>query len=317
MTLNADQTHTTVLFLEVLNFQKVKSGGRYIDATVGSGGHSAEICKIGGEVLGLDQDPLSLDFARKYLENACPGIFPILVNSNFSKIQAVAESHGFSSVDGILMDLGFASFQMDEPTRGLSFSNDGPLDMRLDPNLGVTAADLVNSLPEKELEHLFREFGDEPKAHVLARKIVEGRKLKPFTSTRDLASLVEQTNLTKWSNDGTKSRHIGSQIRYKTHLHPATRIFMALRIAVNSELENLKIALPQAFELLKPGGRLLIISFHSGEDRIVKNAFRDWEREKKGKILTKKPVVPTEAEIYENPRARSAKLRVLEKMTNK
>lgn len=291
--------HKPVLLQKVLSLLKVKSKGRYIDATVGAGGHATEICKLGGEILGLDQDPTSVEIARESLEKTCPGGYQLVV-ANFSKISSIASQHNWTQVDGILMDLGFASFQVDNPRRGLSFSKDGPLDMRLDPSLGVTAADLINSLPVAELERLFREYGEEPKAYVFARKIVEARKLKAFRTTRDLASLVEQANLSNWTN--------------KSHLHPATKVFMALRIAVNSELENLKSALPQARDLLKGGGRLAIISFHSGEDRIVKTAFKGWEKEKVGKVLTKKPVVPGDAEKTENPRARSSKLRVLEKI---
>ncbi|MEK7521796.1 MAG: 16S rRNA (cytosine(1402)-N(4))-methyltransferase RsmH [Patescibacteria group bacterium] len=289
--------HTPVLLNEVITYLNVKPGGKYIDCTVGAGGHATEILKLGGEILGLDQDPQSVKIARRNLES-CPGKYKLVV-ANFSKISQVAKTEGFENVEGVLMDLGFASFQIDDPTRGLSFSKDGLLDMRLDPNLGVTAADLVNSLPERELERLFREIGEELKAQAIARAIAEQRRIKPFKSTRELAELVERSNSTHWSN--------------RSNLHPATRVFMALRIAVNSELENLKVALPQAFELLKPGGRLAIISFHSGEDRIVKTAFRDWEKTGKARAITKKPLVPSQLEVDTNPRARSAKLRVIEK----
>lgn len=292
--MNPDSLHKSVLLEEMINLLQVKSGGKYIDATVGGGGHTRKILELGGQALGLDQDPQSVEIARKNLES-CPGKYKLVV-ANFSKISSITTEHGFSQVDGILMDLGFASFQIDDPTRGLSFSKEGPLDMRLDPNLGVTAADLVNSLPEKQLEHLFREFGEEPRAYKIARSIVEARRVKPFKTTRDLAELVERVV------PGGKQK-----------IHPATRVFMALRIAVNSELENLKSALPHAVDLLKPGGRLAVISFHSGEDRIVKQAFKKWEEEGRVASITKKPVIPSVEEIEENPRARSAKLRVIQK----
>lgn len=296
--------HKPVLLQEVLNLLEVKSKGRYIDATVGAGGHATEICKLGGEILALDQDPVSVQIAQENLEKTCPDRYR-LVPVNFSKISSIASRHNWTQVDGILMDLGFASFQVDDPRRGLSFSKDGPLDMRLDPTLGVTAADLVNSLPAKELEHLFREYGEEPRARAIARAIVQARKVSPFETTSQLAKLVE-TLKRKTQNENRLPFAV-------SRIHSATRVFMALRIAVNSELENLKSALPQALDLLKGGGRLAIISFHSGEDRIVKTAFKGWEKEKVGKVLTKKPVVPTYEEIQNNPRARSAKLRVLEK----
>lgn len=294
------QDHTPVLLREVVDFLDVGSGKRYIDATVGGGGHTCAIISKGGIVLGLDQDPGSLEIAQRRLEarfDESPGVFT-LVRSNFSKIKEVANVHGFSALDGVLFDLGFASFQVEDASRGLSFMKDGPLDMRLDPRLGVTAADLVNSLPERQLVQLFQEYGEEPKSKTIARAIVSARRREPFQTTKQLADLIQSVV------------HVG----YKRRIHPATRVFQALRIAVNSELESVKEGLVGAFELLKPGGRMAVITFHSGEDRIVKDQFREWSDRKLATLLTKKPIVPTEQESRENPRSRSAKLRVVERL---
>ena len=285
--------HKSVLLEESLHFLDIKPGGRYIDATVGAGGHTTKILEEGGEVLGLDQDPTSLDLAERRL-HACPGKYR-LVLANFGKLDAVARETSWDQPDGILFDLGFASFQIDNPERGLSFLREGPLDMRLDPDLGVTAADLVNSIHEKATTQQFQEYGQEPRARLVARRIVEERGTKPFTTTTDLADLVKRLTCNV------------------SRIHPATRVFQALRIAVNMELENLEEALPKAFELIKSGGRIVVITFHSGEDRIVKHFFERKEKEGEAKRLTKKPVVPSVEEVKNNPRSRSAKLRVLEK----
>lgn len=296
--------HTPVLLQEVLRLLDVKPGRKYIDSTVGGGGHTEAIAKEGTRVLGIDQDPRSLEIAKKHLlsrfdreaRRACPGVFK-LKTGNFRNLAKIASDEHFTRVDGVLFDLGFASFQMADPERGLSLRAEGPLDMRLDPTLGVTAADLLNALPEVELYKLLKEVGEEPKARSITRAIVSRRRLVPFRTSADLTSLIENI-------------YLGGRMK----IHPATRVFMALRIAVNSEFENLKMALPQALDLIKKGGRMVVISFHSGEDRIVKNAFRDWEKQGKVSILTPKPVVPSEKEKLKNPRARSAKLRAMEKI---
>lgn len=220
----------------------------------------------------------------------------MLVNSNFTHLHKVAKENGFDSVDGIIFDLGFASFQMDDPERGLSFSASGPLDMRLDPSLGVKAWDLINGLSERELERLFRELGDETHARPIARAIVKARSQSPINTTDELRQIVERVFF-----------------KTKSSIHPATRIFMALRIAVNTEIENLSLVLPQALSLLKAGGRLAIISFHSGEDRIVKRFFLESEKQGIGRVLTDKPIKPEQEEIISNPRSRSGLLRVFEK----
>lgn len=306
---------------ETVNYLNVGPGKKFIDATVGGGGHTEAILLAGGEVLGIDQDPTSLKKAEERLL-ACPGTISLhkrslttfdrtlqkrfkLVCSNFANLKQVASENGLSRVDGILFDLGFASFQMEDPKYGLSLAKEGPLDMRLDPTLGVTAADLVNSLPERSLYELFRDIGEEPRARQIARAIAKRRLSAPFKSTTDLAHLIEDYS---FPYEG-KSERLESK---GTKIHPATRVFMALRIAVNTELDNLRRALPQAVELLGNSGRLVVISFHSGEDRIVKQFLRDYNRRGVLKILTEKVVRPNQNEIEDNPRARSAKLRAAE-----
>ncbi|MBI2268273.1 MAG: 16S rRNA (cytosine(1402)-N(4))-methyltransferase RsmH [Candidatus Blackburnbacteria bacterium] len=307
--------HKSVLLKEVIDFLDVRPGKKYIDATIGGGGHTEAILKAGGEVLGFDQDPDSLKLAYKRLsllqKQACPdryqtvpvpGVFK-LVHSNFFRLREVVSRENFKPVHGALFDLGFASFQVDDPGRGLSFLKEGPLDMRLDPTLGVKAADLINGLSEKQIAQLFWEFGEERASRVIAQAIVKRRLEKHFETTVELAELV-----------GNAKLKTGNERRETKGIHPATRVFMALRIVVNSEFENLRAALPQAVEILEEGGRLAVISFHSGEDRIVKNFIRNQAQRGFLKILTKKPVVASDEERGENPRARSAKLRVAEKI---
>lgn len=283
------------MLTEVLYFLDVSPGKRFIDATLGLGGHAEAILKAGGEVLGIDQDPKSLEIARRRL-SACPGVFKS-VQANFSHIGEIASKEDWSNVHGILFDLGFSSFQIEDPGYGLSFTRPGPLDMRLDPGLGVTAGDLVNSLPESELERLFIEVGQEKRARPIARAIVRKRTVAPIKTTTELAGLIEEVS-----------------VSHAQGIHPATKVFMALRVAVNSELRNLEEALLQVPDLLRKSGRLVIINFHSGEDRIVKTMIR--EKEKMGifKNLTAKPVRPSEEEVRENPRSRSGKLRAAEKI---
>jgi 16S rRNA (cytosine1402-N4)-methyltransferase len=296
--------HISVLLNEAVDYLNVKSGKKYIDSTVGGGGHLEAVLQRGGLVLGLDQDPISLERAQKRL-TTCPGVDSsidtfktfTLLQGNFSHIAELASKSGFEKVDGILFDLGFASFQIDDASRGLSILGDGPLDMRLDPNLAITAKEIVNNFPEKQLELLLKDFGDEPKAYFIARDIVRQRANKPFETTGDLKNLIEKV--------------YGVARFGKTHV--ATRTFQALRIAVNGEYENLQSALTQSLSLLNPGGRIVVISFHSGEDRIVKNFFRNWESLGLVKVLTKKPIKPTDLEVKQNPRARSALLRAIEK----
>lgn len=299
---------------EVLYFLDVRTGRRFIDATVGGGGHTEAILKLGAEVLGIDISPKALRLAEERIRQTCPVPKVRLVQGNFRDIRRIVQNAGFGRVDGILFDLGVASFELEDPSLGLSFMKVGPLDMRLSPELGVTAADLVNSLPENELAKLFYETGQEKLAGQIAHAIVSARTVAPFKTTGELAGLVEDVYR---KNVKRKTKNVERFAYRVSRLHPATRVFMALRIAVNLELENLKAALPQALELLKPGGRLVVISFHSGEDRIVKQFFKDEEKKGAARLLTRKPVVPSKAEIEENPRSRSAKLRAIERIMTK
>ncbi len=298
-----DNYHKPVLLLEVIELLHIESQGLFIDATVGAGGHSAEIVKAGGNVLGLDMDPTMLKFAEEKLLNTCPTPdfsrtkFK-LITANFAKIAEIAKREAFYPVDGVLMDLGVSSIHFDDSQRGFSFKNpDAPLDMRLDPqHQGVTAADLVNSLDVNQLTNLFELGMTAFEGKKLARRIVNFRRETKINSVADIL-LAGQFHKNK---------------NQKTN--PATKAFMALRIAVNTELENLKEGLAQSFELLKPQGRLVIISFHSGEDRIVKTYFKDLSEKNLAKIITKDPVKTNQEEINDNPRSRSAILRVVEKI---
>jgi 16S rRNA (cytosine1402-N4)-methyltransferase len=308
-----EKRHKPVLLNEVLEFLRVEKEEKYLDATVGGGGHSEAILKAGGIVLGIDQDPEAVFYARKRLNQICPApkrekqtfrgpssVFSWkIVQGNFAFLKAITKKHRFENIAGVLFDLGMASFQLASAHRGFSFQVDGPLDMRLDPNLKVTAADLVNVLSEGELNELFKKMADEQLAGPIAHALVRARHLKPITRTSQLADLVAEVY--------RKRR------RFKK-IHPATKVFQALRIAVNSEFENLKKGLPAAIKVLKPGGRIVIISFHSGEDRLVKNFFREQAKKDKLKILTKKPIRPTLVEIRANPLSRSARLRGGEKI---
>ena len=256
----------------------------YFDCTVGSAGHAAEIARLGGEVIGLDVDPDALKRAQAKLPNAR------FVQANFSQLLKVAESLGVTQASGVLLDLGLSSNQLADVNRGFSFQTNGPLDMRLDPRLTTTAADLVNKLSEAELYQLFTDYGEEPRALAIASVIVKSR---PITTTQELAQLIS------------------SVVRHRGRTNPATQVFQALRIAVNQELANLEAVLPQAVKLLKPGGRLAVISFHSLEDRIVKNFMKHNQQLKN---LTKHPLKPSREEVLTNPRNRSAKLRLGEKI---
>jgi len=285
--------HTPVLLQEVVDNLKIKRGGQYIDATVGGGGHAAAILKLGGKLLGIDCDPEAIKAARKSLASACPTTFWRLARGNFKNLEQIAVANGFSQVDGILLDLGVSSHQLETAERGFSFNLNGPLDMRMDQELAVTAADLVNGLNKGELTALFKKFSDEPRAGLIAEAIVKARRQAPIKTGAQLASVV-----------GVR----------QGNRHPATRVFQALRMAVNDELNNLNQVLPQAVSLLRPGGRLAVISFHSGEDRLVKNFLKDQKIAGNLMMINKKPLMATPAETAANPRSRSAKLRVGEKL---
>lgn len=304
--------HQPVLLQEVVGFLEVKPGRKYVDATVGGGGHASAILEKGGVVLGIDTDPEAvketervfqgLDCVQNDLEGAdlshhipeCGGrkVRPRIRQGNFKDLKEIAKAQGFDRVAGVLFDLGVSSRQLDTDERGFSYHSPAPLDMRMDPDLKVTAADLINGLGKRELYELFKTLGEEKRARTVARAVVSARQLSKIETCQDLARLV-----------------------WRVKADPA-KIFQALRIAVNDELNNLRSALPQALELLEPGGRLVVVAFHSLEDRIVKRQFRRWEREGRVNILTKKPIRPREEEVRRNKRARSAKLRAAVRMTN-
>lgn len=304
-----DSIHKPVLLKEIIEFLNIKKGGKYIDATVGSGGHSLEIIKKGGIVLGIDCDPWAVKAAREFLSSACPTLkrggsalgfknLWRLAQGNFRDLKKIALKNDFYPVEGIIFDLGVSSYQLEVGERGFSFRREGPLDMRMDPKLKVTAADLINTLSENEITEIFKKFGEEKYARRIARGICRAREIRPIKTTKELVEII--------------IRNLPRGERRKKH--PARKCFQALRIVVNDELGNLKEALPQAIELLKKGGRLAVISFHSLEDRIVKNFFKEEEKKGNLKILTKKPIRPTEEEKKLNPRSRSAKLRVAQKI---
>lgn len=291
--------HTSVLLQEVLEYLSPQKGRKYIDATLGGGGHTFALAKAGGKVLGIDQDTDALAYVRHRLATDETGIKNDiqLVQGNFSSLKEIAQAQGFDQVTGILFDLGVSSHQLDEGKRGFSLLKEANLDMRMDQNLSVTAKDLVNGLHKGELTELFQKYGEEPFAKRIAEAIIKQREEKKIETTLELAEIVRKC-------------YIGG----KGKTHPATRVFQALRIAVNDELYSLEIALPQALELLEKGGRIAVITFHSLEDRIVKQMFASFEEKGLGKSVAKKPIEPKEREIAENPRSRSSKLRVFEKL---
>lgn len=300
-------THISVLYQEVLDTLNIKENGRYIDGTLGAGGHTEGILKRGGRVLAFDWDPEAIAFAREKL--APYGDQIQFANASYAEMGTIAPQLGFEKADGVLMDLGLSSRQLDNPERGFSFRYEAPLDMRFNQTRGRTAADLLNNLPETALADIFWKYGDERQSRKIARAIVSQR---PVQTTTQLASIIE------------------GQVKHRRgRIHPATKVFQALRIAVNGELEALETGVMAAIELLKSGGRIAVISFHSLEDRFVKNYFRDLSKEPSWSValppdqtewvqelnlVTRKPIMPTEAEIEANPRSRSARLRVAEKL---
>ena len=302
--------HVPVLLKEAIDFLNVRRGGTYIDATVGLGGHSYEIAKrLGapGHLIGLDKDPAALSFSQEKLAQAKPessaGVSPAtadwpkitLLQCSFAE---VGERFSKNFADGILADIGVSSLQLQDAARGFSFQADGPLDMRMDPRSERTAEQVVNHLDERELADVIYEFGEERRSRRIARAIVRSR---PIRSTAHLADVISAA-----------ARPMNQAER---RIHPATRTFQALRIFVNRELDDLKALLEAAPRILKPGGRVVVISFHSLEDRIVKDAFREGGiKDKYFRVLTRKPVTASEEEQDRNPRSRSAKLRAAEKV---
>lgn len=283
---------------EVLAGLRCRPGGFYIDGTVGLGGHAAAILTAAapdGRLLGLDRDPTALEASAIRLAPFAPRW--CLRHACYSEIGHILTDLNWGRPDGILLDLGLSSAQLAHSGRGFSFQGDEPLDMRFDPySPGPTAADLINQAPEAELARIFREYGEERFARRIARRLVQLRQRQPLRTTAELVAAIRSVVPSK-----------------PQRLHPATRVFQALRLAVNRELERLKAFLPQAVEVLAPGGRLVIISYHSLEDRLVKQHFLAAEQAGLLRRLTKKPLVPRPEELQSNPRARSAKLRVGEK----
>jgi len=313
--------HVPVLLKEAIDFLAVKRGGTYLDATVGLGGHSLEIAKrLGGpgHLIGFDKDPAALEMARKRLRPVV-GRSSLVVSEPISEPLAtndqrpdldwptitllhrsfaeLANDQRPATIDGILADLGVSSLQLTDPARGFSFQAEGPLDMRMNPMSGETAEQVVNHIDERKLADVIYEFGEERRSRRIARAIVRSR---PIRTTKQLVEVVSAAARSmKWKHE---------------RIHPATRTFQALRIFVNRELDDLKALLEAAPRVLKPGGRLVVISFHSLEDRIVKDAMREGAKDKHFRLLTKKPVMASEDEIDRNPRSRSAKMRAAERV---
>lgn len=282
--------HVPVMVCEVVEHLSPSPGQVVVDATVGAGGHARLIAeRLGpdGLLIGLDRDPTMIEIARRVVVGAKTE----LVEADFAELRVVLDELGIDRVDAVLMDLGLASDQLDDPGRGFSFLHSGPLDMRMNPRMGEPAARLVNRLKAENLAEIFYRYGEERHSRRVARAIVEARRLEPIEATDELAAIV---------------RRALPRGRPRQRIDPATRVFQALRIAVNDELGCLERGLAALVSCLKPGGRAVVISFHSLEDRLVKNAFRQrgvWE------LLTRKPLTPSDDEMARNPRSRSAKLR--------
>lgn len=307
----AYEYHESVLLAETIAALAPAPGKLIVDGTLGGGGHAEALLAAGAQVIGLDHDPEALEFATKKLAKYGDQFVP--VRSSFAHAGKALDRLSLAEVDGVLLDIGVSSRQLDAPDRGFSFMHDGPLDMRMDPSNPISAADLVNTMSGEQLEKIFRAYGEEPSARKIAAKLTRERLVQPFATTKQLADAVE----------AVVPRH--------GRAHPATRIFQALRIAVNRELEALTEGLEQFTPRLVPGGRFAIITFHSLEDRIVKTFFKEratafidrpeWPAPRPNpmhlfKAITRKPLMAGEAEQRANPRARSAKLRVVERIAH-
>lgn len=304
--------HAPVLPGEVVSALRPGEGKCFVDCTLGGGGHTQLLLESGARVIGVDQDPEAIAHARQRFAGnfGLTGRFEVF-HSSFGDVPDLLVKLGIGAVDGFLLDLGVSSHQLDTPERGFSFQRQGPLDMRMNPEALVTAGDLVNTASAEQLERIFREYGEEPQARRIAVKLTKERMVQPFRNTLDLANAVE------------------SVCPRRGRTHPATRVFQALRIAVNRELEVLENTLERLGDFVAPGGRIAVITFHSLEDRIVKQVFQrrstptldrpEWAAPRINpeciyKRVTSKPVVASEAEQRENPRSRSAKLRVVERL---
>jgi 16S rRNA (cytosine1402-N4)-methyltransferase len=307
--------HVPVMLNEAVDMLIVKDDGIYVDGTLGGAGHSEEILKRtseSGKLIGIDRDLDAINNAKIKLERYKDRV--LLINSKFSSLKSILKDNGIDKVDGVLLDLGVSSHQLDEASRGFSYMHDAPLDMRMDSNSKITAQYIVNNYSEEELKDIIRDYGEERWASRIASFIVKEREKAPIVSTYDLVDVIKAAIPAKARRDGP---------------HPAKRTFQAIRIAVNRELEEIENVIPDIVDVLNEGGRISIITFHSLEDRIVKKAFKELanpctcppdfpicvcNKKPKIKILTNKPILPKKEEIENNPRARSAKLRVAEKL---
>ncbi len=308
--------HKPVLFKEAIEFLNLKENGYYLDGTIGAGGHTIGMLQATSgniNILGIDRDKEILKIAEQNIRSLGFESKVILRHSKFSDSFKILDELEWDKLDGVILDLGISSYQVDNPHRGFSFHENGPLDMRMDRSQGISASDLVNSLTYEELKDIIRLYGEEPLAPKIARKIVEKRKLSPIKTTKELCDIILEAYPAKR--------------RRRSKRHPATKTFQALRIAVNEELKELEDFLSKVLDRLNHGARIVIISFHSLEDRIVKHFFKREAKDcicppgqmvcicghkKRVKIITKKPIVPSGEEIEENKRARSAKMRVAE-----
>lgn len=312
--MKADPSHQPVLLAETVEWLSPPPGGTVLDGTFGLGGHAAELLKrlTHGRYVGLDQDADALQHAGRALKDD-PRV--ILRQANFADLLDVLTNLGISEVDSVLMDIGVSSLQLDSASRGFSFQQSGPLDMRMDQSAPLSASNVVNEYSEEKLSQIFWEYGEDRKARALARAIVKAREQKPFETTDELAALAKRVNYQPAKKGAQK--------------HPATRLFQAIRMEVNQELQVLEKGLKAALQVLKPGGRIAVITFHSLEDRIVKQFFKkesvdcvcppeipfcQCDHKASLEILTRKPVTASEVETEQNPRSRSAKLRVAEKL---
>lgn len=287
--------HIPVMVKEVIELLDPSPDGVYVDATLGCAGHSMEILKklgLNGRLIGIDRDETAIEISKDLLNDSRV----ILKKAKFSQLLEVLKELNIDRIDGIIFDLGVSMLQLKDFSRGFSFYSENNLDMRMDQNDSLTAWYVVNKYPEKELERILREYGDEPFARRITKEIVRQRSKKTIDTCKELAELVKRV----------VPRH--------GKLHPATQVFQALRIEVNKEIEELKAGLSQAVELLKKGGRICVISYHSGEDRIVKNFFKEKEKEGIIRVFTKKPILPSLEEVFRNPSSRSARLRGGEKL---
>jgi 16S rRNA (cytosine1402-N4)-methyltransferase len=301
--------HEPVLLDEVLSVLVPAEGRIILDGTLGGGGHTSALLGRGARVFGVDQDPAAIDHNERRLADWSGQFTP--VRGSFAEAPSLLEPFGIKRIDGALLDLGVSSHQLDTPDRGFSFQSDGPLDMRMDPDGAVSATDIVNAMSADQLERIFRSYGDEPFARKIAQRIVRDRLIRPFATTRDLAEMIEAI------------------VPRRGHTHPATRVFQALRIAVNRELEVLERGLENITSLLAPGAVFAVITFHSLEDRIVKTFFKhrcaewldrpEWPEPRRNpdycfRPVTRKPLTASAEEQRKNPRSRSAKLRAVERL---